>query len=51
MRRLAERRRAWDQVADRAGVTLVHLDLEHDGSSTDALIALERGVWPPRTRA
>jgi Protein of unknown function (DUF2868) len=49
--RLAERRRAWDQVAHAAGVDLVHLDLENDGTSTDALDALERGVWPPRTSA
>jgi hypothetical protein len=51
MQRLAERRRAWDQVAHGAGVDLVHLDLERDGSSAGALGALERGVWPPRTRA
>jgi hypothetical protein len=49
--RLGDRRRAWDQVAHGAGVELVHLNLEGDGTGADALAALERGVWPPRARA
>jgi hypothetical protein len=48
--RVAERQRAWDDVADRAGAAVVHLDLEV-AVGDDALGRLQRGVWPPLASA
>ena len=43
--RLAERRRAWDRVTERAGLAAVHLDL--DGGAAAGIVArLEAGAWP-----
>jgi hypothetical protein len=47
--RIAERQRAWDEVAERAGTALAHLDLEAAGGD-EALERLQRGVWPPLSR-
>jgi hypothetical protein len=48
--RIAERQRAWDDVAERAGAPVVHLDLEGAGGD-EALGRLQRGVWPPLASA
>jgi hypothetical protein len=48
VQRVADRRRAWDQMARATGATLVHLDLDDHGGHEPALARLERGVWPAR---
>jgi len=45
-RRLADRQRAWDAVAGRAGVTLAHVDLAGPAGDDEALARLQGGVWP-----
>jgi hypothetical protein len=46
-RRLADRQRAWDAVAHRAGVTLAHVDLAGTaGGDDEALGRLLGGLWP-----
>jgi hypothetical protein len=48
--RVADRQRAWDQVARRAGTTLAHLDLDGRVPDDEALAQLQRAVWPPPAR-
>ncbi len=49
--RVAERQRAWDLVARRAGSTIVHLDLARDVADDQVLTRLRRSVWPPLAAA
>ena len=44
--RVADRRRAWDRVAARAGTPLVHLDLDDGPADDQAIASLHRGLWP-----
>jgi N-glycosylase/DNA lyase len=44
--RVADRRRAWDRVAERAGTPLVHLDLDDGPADDEAIASLHRGLWP-----
>lgn len=45
VKRLEERRRAWDRVASGAGVAAVHIDLRESESSA-AVAAMVAGAWP-----
>jgi hypothetical protein len=49
--RVAERQRAWDLVARRAGAALVHLDLASDAGDDQPLLRLRQSVWPPLAAA
>jgi hypothetical protein len=49
--RIAERQRAWNEVAQRAGATVAHLELADGSSGDEPLTHMQRGVWPPLSRA